>query len=242
MKDKGSSDPFKDDIRTEHESFGTIRLSRCSGQHQLFGSAVDHHSFITLTICEATHIRSNLHYDRISAGKELIEVALSQVQLSEMLFNMNAGEGTPCTLMRRVVDNKYVSMKPPPATTKQEAYEEEFKKELKDLCGHMKELVAAARSLEAKPTATKGDRKELTAKAEKALQDLECNMPFIIKMFNEKVEKVVTEAKGEIEAYAGHIVQQTGLKALAEGHGMPQQGALPEPKNESETEGRKLGG
>jgi hypothetical protein len=223
------SDPFKDDVKTKHESFGVVQLSRVSGNHTLFGSSVDHHAFITLTICEAEHVRSSLHYDRITAGKELIQIAMSQVQLSEMLFNMNCGEGTPCTLQRVVVDGEYKSMEPPPPMTKQSAYQEEFAKKLKDLAGSMREVVAAAKALEAKATASKGERHELSHKAEMALQEFECNLPFIGKMFDEKVEKVVTEAKGEIEAYAGHVVQQTGLKALTEGHGMPSKGVLPDP-------------
>lgn len=221
-----------DDKITKHESFGLVRLSRVSGKTILFGSSVDHHSYYDLTVFRAAHCRSVLHYDRVSAEEEILRISMSAVQLSEMLFNMNVGDGTPCTLTRVPVGGKYVSMKPPPSTTKQAEYEEEFKKEIGDLCSDLRALVSEAKAVEAKATATKGDRKALVAKAEKALQDLECNLPFILKMFNEKVEKVVGEAKGEIEAYQSHLIQATGLKAL--GAGQPNSGPLALPKGENE--------
>jgi len=204
------------DKKFEHPSFGVVGLSRVSGNATLFGSSVRHQHFISLTIKNAALIRS-LHHDRISAAgrDEIIRVSMSAVQLGEMLTNMNVGEGTPCTIERMMMGGKYAEVEDPPSvvSTKQ-TYEEEFKEEAKQIAVNLREALKSARELEAKPTTTKTERKDLTHKLEMVLQEIEANMPFLVKQFNEKIEKVVGEAKGEIEAFHSHVIHQTGLQAI----------------------------
>lgn len=215
--------------KTEHESFGMVGLSRTSGQATLFGSSVSHQQYITLTISTAHHVRTDLHEDRIRANKEIIQIAMSNVQLGDMLTNMNVGDGVPCTIQRMFIDGKYRSMEDCPNTTKGEEYVEEFAEKLKALTGMLHDIQAAADAMEQKPTVTKADRRELSSKIGLAIQDIESNMPFILSMFNEKVEQVISEAKGEIEAFRASRMMTAGMKALD--HGQPLAGQLAAPKD-----------
>ncbi len=40
------------------------------------------------------------------------------------------------------------------------------------------------------------------------------NIPYLAEQFAEQMDKTVTEAKAEVEAYVAGIVHQTGLEAL----------------------------
>jgi hypothetical protein len=200
-----------------HESYGVIELSRVtSSPVTLFGSSVKHQQFISLTISRANIIR-NLHEDKIYAGDELIRVSLSSVQLGELLTNMNVSSGVPCTLERIFDGVEYKSVpNPPDITTTQETYIDEFKHDVKEAVSNLKTLLKRVEELENKPSVTKTERREISASLAGIVTAIESNMPFILTQFNEKVEKVIGEAKGEIEAFQSELIRRAGLGALGD--------------------------
>jgi hypothetical protein len=214
---KGKRKKMDKEEKKNHESYGLIELSRVSGDATLFGSCVRHQHYISLTISRAEQVRS-LHEDRIYGRDELIRVSFSTVQLGELLTNMNVSGGVPCTLERIMDDKgKYKSIPPPPDTaTKQETYVEEFKRDAAAVTTELKALLKRMEELETKASVTKTERREISAGLTKAIMEIESNMPFILTQFNEKVEKVVGEAKGEIEAFQSEMLRRSGLEALGE--------------------------
>ncbi len=207
-----------DEKEIHHESFGVVRLNRTSGDASLFGSSIRHQNYITLTICKAYAARDDCHYDKIYSDKEIIQVAMSGIQLGDMLTNMNVHAGTPCTIQRMFIDDKYVSLESPPeSTSTKKTYVDEFKQKLRQVAASLKGLRAAAEALE-DGKSSKADRKALTGRIDKIETELVSNLPFIQEMFNENVEKVTQEAKGEVEAFQSALIQNLGVKALAYKH------------------------
>lgn len=205
-----------EDKEFNHPAFGVIQLSRVQGQAILFGSAVKHQHYISLTVSRASLTRSELHYDRIHSKEEILRVSLSAVQVGEMLTNMNVGSGVPCTIERMMVDGQYASIKPPPSVTATKtSYVEEFAQETKEIADKLNGLLATAKALEEKATVSKAERKALTMQIQMAIQKIQSDLPFVLTQFNEQIEKVVGDAKGEIEAYRASIVEQAGMAALA---------------------------
>ncbi len=192
---------IEEDKEIEHPSFGMIGLARTSGGAKLFGSSVDHHNYISLTISRAKLVRG-LHHDHYYSKEDLIEVALSPNQLSELLMNMNVGEGVPCTLHRILVDGVYQMVpQPDEVSSSTKTYVDEFKERMAKLAEQAASLISHARSVAEKPTANKTERRELTHELEMMVQELRNNMPFALESYIEQVEKVVTQAKSEIEAH-----------------------------------------
>src|SRR3546814_19922091 len=63
----------------------------------------------------------------------------------------------------------------------------------------------------------KGKTAALKARAAKAKQELESNLPYVAKQFGEHVESTVEKAKAEINAYMVTTLQRAGLEGIANG-------------------------
>jgi hypothetical protein len=207
----GESSYNKDETRFDHESFGLVRIGQVQGQTELFGSSVSHHNWIELTITRATKIR-NLHRDRFYGGKELITIALSHAQLAEVFCSMNNGSGVPCTIQD--IDNKMIPSAESSTISNKEVYLKEFEDDMKDVARYFNALEKKIAELIEKPTVSKAERKELADMVRMAKQNINSNMPFILKSFVEKTEDVVVEAKSEVEAFRATVINQMGIKAL----------------------------
>lgn len=86
---------------------------------------------------------------------------------------------------------------------------------------------AFAALVESGATVSKGRARELLGILDKVVMDLRDNAPFMVEQFQESAEKVVSQAKAEIEAFATHEVIAAGLERLAEQRGQVARAALP---------------
>jgi len=194
-----------------HPSYGLVGLTRTSGRLNLFGSSVDHLHYISLTIHRAKMVRS-MNNDHFYPTKEMMRISMSPLQLSELLINMNVGHGVPCTLARVIGENgRYESVTPPPSSVQSttETYTSEFKQRMADLVQDAESLVAEADAMAEKTSASKRERREVVSKLSGVIQEIRSNLPFVLDMYVEQVEKVVTQAKAEIESYQ-HMMQLSG--------------------------------
>src|SRR5690625_7948504 len=72
---------------------------------------------------------------------------------------------------------------------------------MKEIGNKLKQLTEEAEDiLENKKTVNKGDRNQILGQIKSLHQEVNSNIPFFFTMFNEQMDKTVTEAKGEIEA------------------------------------------
>jgi hypothetical protein len=205
---------FDDRTEERHPAYGLVSFSRVSGgSGKLFGSSVDNLNFIRLRVCRAVRYHDLSHDWYSSAGgRDLIEVDLSAAQFATLLTTMNVGEGTPCTI--RYLDGKKVDDLPP---EKMEAHriQDGFKEQMQEMT---KELDAQRTQLNAildKKNVNMGDREQIRSAVDRIFMEIKQNIPFVLEQFNESAEKIVTQAKTEVDAFVTTMVHRTGLEALA---------------------------
>lgn len=110
----------------KHESYGMVSINRTSsGGTYLFGSIMNHHSFITLTIKHAK-VRRHLAQDWYSADSlPIVEIELSHTQFAELITSPGIGDGVPCTI--RGLNGKLLKECPAPEAMNSK-YAEDLKK------------------------------------------------------------------------------------------------------------------
>jgi len=200
------------EVTETHPAFGMISLCRttCSPPTVLFGSAVKHGSFISLTIKEAQRCSSQSH-DWYFGRRELIRVTISGTQLGDMLSSMNVGDGVPCTIERFNGEGR---PKIEEFSTVQAEAQAQMSEQLDRLFDKSKAALEKARSIVERGAPKKADKEELLSLLTQLSHGIGGNIKFAGKCFDEKVEKMVTQAKGEVEAFISNKIQSAGLQAL----------------------------
>jgi len=199
-------DNLSDAIET-HPAFAQIGASRVTGGHRLYGSDFMHHSAVRITI-RGSKLMRGLSRDWHAAEQEYIEVSLSESQWAEFVSTLNSGMGTPCTLEFLRGTGEIPDIE---GTTDRIAqFAGEVKKDVQRSLGNLDKLLAQLDETKV----GKAAKEELVSLAKLARQDIESNLPFVAKSFDEHMEQTVQRAKTEINAYANHVVHRTGLAAL----------------------------
>ena len=84
--------------KSRHPAYGFIRMSRVNGgSGRLFMSPLRHENRISITIGEAEQVRS-LSTDAHYAGRQIIEVQMSEAQFAQFITNSMNHAGAPCTI------------------------------------------------------------------------------------------------------------------------------------------------
>lgn len=196
---------LSDSIET-HPAYGQILANHVSGSTWLYGSDFRHNNYMHITIFKS-ELHRGLSNDRHYGIKELIEVSLSEAQWAAFLSRPNHGCGTPCTLNHiqgemvpqiPFINNRKVQYKNEAIDAVKEA-----QKSLKEL----KEMVANLK-------VSGKQREELRKKVEMAERDVASSVDFVAEEFGEFIEVQVERGKMEIEAYAAHVINRTGLEVL----------------------------
>lgn len=207
---------FDDEKRVSHESFGYIRASRVSGQTRLFDSGLQHQHYITITIGQADQIRS-FHQSHVYGKNELMQIAMTEAQFAQFITSMNVGSGAPCTLQR--MNGKRVAEPPADINTK-ETYEAEVKEKCAKIAKSLDKAMTDAQALVKKGKAGKGELEAVLGALRQAHQDVALNFPFMQQMMAENLEKLVQQAKADINAHAVMMSQRIAFGG-GEGGGMP---------------------
>lgn len=189
---------------------GVVRLSRISiggGGMDLFGSKIPVNTAISLEISEAEEGKSFGSASIHGKFRPLIEVTLTPNQFSEMLTTMNVGAGVPCTL--RHVEGKEVE--PFEKTTNARKISEAF---LKEILGELDEKIVAIQKTAGSLKIPKKAKEDLEHQIDVLRHHFSSNIPFVDKVFKEEMDKVVVEAKADVDALVTHTVTQLGLESL----------------------------
>lgn len=197
----------------KHPAFGQIIFNRTNGSANFYGSELEQHNYITMEI-HSSEIQRELTQDRYYAyGIPLIKIRLSSGQFAEMITNMNCGSGVPCTIER--LDGKKVEELPKQESRK-EFVHRKFEDRMKMFADKIREQQNQAKELVKKKTLSKDDMHQLQMHLNWLTQEVEGNIPFFAKCFQETMDEVVFEAKTEIENAIMHKVTTMGLNALHE--------------------------
>jgi len=202
-----------------HPSYGLARFSRhnSSGGRPLFGSSINHSNTISLHICRSDHDRG-LSNDWYHAKQELIEIEMSQTQFAELITSMNMGSGIPVTI--RHINLEQISE--PPYKSKVEIFNDEFKAKMHNMGVDIEKASATALDLlKNKSTLNNGDRELILSSITRLMMNVKQNIPFVAVQFSEQMDKTISEAKGEIEAFVEHKIRSAGLEAIGASGNFP---------------------
>ena len=192
-----------------HESFGMVQFSRNTGtNHKLYGSSITHSNTITLSVSGGS-VKRDLYREWYMPEKQIVEIELSETQFAELITSMNMGSGVPCTILR----HEGKRMENPPFENQRMLFENEFKEKVKEVGIDLEALSSELEKLVEKK-ASKTEFKALISKISKVSQEVNSNLPFVQKSFNEAMDKTVSEAKGEVEAFVLNKVTSLGIKSL----------------------------
>lgn len=196
---------------SEHPSYAVARFSRINGGHRaLFGSSIQNHQTITLTVSRASHHRS-LGNDQYFGKSEVIEVEMSETQFSQLITSFNMGSGVPVTI-KRLKGEMYPN---PPFQAKADLFVSEFKKRLHNYSIEVKSIIEKTTDiLKNKNNIGKGDRETMLKELETLTTELASSIPFYHEQFMEATEQTLLEAMTEMESIANRIIQDRGMEAL----------------------------
>jgi hypothetical protein len=196
-----------------HPSFGQILFSRVSGHANFYGSELEQDHYIQLTVKRSEIIR-DLTMDKYYSGlTPVIKLRISSGQFAELITSMNRGEGVCCTIEQ--VEGKKVAELPTQESRK-EFIHRTFQDRMKEFGDKLRDRQSKAAELVKKKTLSKEDQHDLNLHLEWLTQEIESNIPFFAKQFQETVDQVVFEAKTEVENAIQHKVNMLGLEALHE--------------------------
>jgi hypothetical protein len=205
----------KESKKYTHPAYGKVSLSRCTGGSvQLFGSHVKHDNFIKLQIMTAER-SSEGNYEFIFGKKTLTEVWISGTQLGDLLSSMNCGDGVPCTIRKRETDYDipFIKDDQTPISESRKAMQDR----INEVTAAARDMVIKSQELLKQKTVNKSELKELDSYLYKIKQELDSNLGFVAKCFDEKMEKTITHAKGEVDAFVSNVIASAGLEAIAQG-------------------------
>lgn len=177
-----------------HPAFATVRTSRVTGLHSLFGSEIQHEHVIELTISTATRKR-DLNHDSVHSGEEIITVAMSAAQWGEAINSTGNYRGTCATITRR--DRRLVPAIP---------YRPRIRHNVDEVRNSTREALRKIReAAEELSTAIEGKAgiralREKMSRLIRTVDNAPTNAEFAVTSMQEAMEHIVTAASIEIEA------------------------------------------
>lgn len=199
--------------KDSHPSYALLSFSRVSRGKDapLFGSSIQHSNTIRMKVKPAK-IERGLSTDwYLEDGMDYLEVEMSYSQFAEAISSMNMGSGVPVTL--RYLNGKQIP--DPSFTNKRLQFEDEVKERMDRIASKLSKLTDESEDiLKNKKSVNKGDRELILNQISSLRQEIRSNLPFVMSMFNEQMDKTVMEAKGEIEAFTQNKVHSLGIEKL----------------------------
>ena len=189
--------------KESHSSYGTIKFTRVQGASQtLFGSSVSHQHSIMIEINAASRYRS-LSNDHILDEGQILTAYMTNAQFADAMTGINRGGGTPITI--KFIKGDTEIRPEPPLENKREEFVRDHKESLEETITQIEELINHPRL----PVAAR-------RKAEQIKKGMINSMPFLADQFERQMERSITEAKSEIEAFALHREQSMGRAGLVD--------------------------
>jgi len=196
-----------------HPSFGQVVIGRRTSNivNTLYGSLTGTSNIIYLEISTSEKISDN-YDERYFCRDRIIEVEMTPAQFSEMITSINNGSGTPVTissLMGRHIARPEIDLIGTRIEQQVSITFKNYKTKISATFKRMEELLNQ-KSLK------QSEIKELKILYSQLLQDINSNLPFLMSVINENVDKSVSQAKIEIDAFRTSIINQLGIAKLEE--------------------------
>ncbi len=192
-----------------HPSFGQISFSRCNGTANFYGSELQQDHYINMELHES-EITRELSREWYFAKKLLARVRMSSNQFSEMITSLNVGSGVCCTI--EYLNGRIEPL--PQVESRKEFVHRKFKDRMNEFATTIRASQLKAKDIVKKKTLSKQDIHDLTMHIEYLTTEIENNIPFFAKCFQENMDEVVQEAKSEVENAIMHKINTLGLQEL----------------------------
>lgn len=187
---------FDKENEERHESYGSISACRFNGGSEAFyGSKIPHDRGIELCI-KRGYARRELNKTWFFEDEELISVRMTEMQFAELITGLNSTR-VPCTLVH--VNGE--RMENPPMKNERQTFTEEFDEHFQDVLNQVANVKTRLVEMFEKKSLNKADKQELLRMVDKLAMNVDANTPFIKKSFEESMDKVVQEAKVDIQTY-----------------------------------------
>jgi len=197
----------------KHESFGQLSFSRiqCNPPQKFYGSELDQNHYIQMTLQES-EVDRDLSKDWYHAGgKILARLRMSSGQFAELITSLNQGSGVPVTV--EMIDGAR-KQELPQQESRKEFVHRKFEDRMKEFADKIRSRQSSAKELVKKKTLSKQDVLDLSRHIEWLTAEVEKNIPFFAKCFQETMDEVVFEAKTEVENAIQHKISVLGLEEL----------------------------
>jgi hypothetical protein len=139
---------------------------------------------------------------------------MSPSQFAEAITSLNIGDGIPVTISMINENGKLKRIPPPPFKDERDIYDREFKEDVKNVMKDTSDLITEVKNMASEKTISKKALNVVIKKLEQIQRNIESNMPFVAKSFNEFLGKAVSSAKIEFDSFVDNKITQTGLQAL----------------------------
>ena len=198
----------------KNPAYGMLAFHRVTGgDPNLFGSSVSHNQKIMLTLKEGS-ISRELNNDWYSGHKTLFEVEMSYTQFAELISAMNVGDGIPVTIRYTSEKGRIDGID---IVDKRAQFLDEFKDKNLESSKTAKELIEKVSNIFAEKRPIKAaERKEILTMLNSLYNDVNSHNDFMLNQFNESIEHISTEAKGEVEAFVENKMTSIALAAIKE--------------------------
>jgi len=189
-----------------HESYGMISISKFNGNgNSFFGSDVEHEGGVSITISKAT-VERDLCREWYHPVDDIIQVDMSPNQYVDAITSGMNTSGVPCTIRRiagKVVErDNYISDKKELFSTEMTETQQEFISKIDNIT----ELLKSGNGAKVK--------KEALYELDVLKNHLSSNTNFVLKQFNEAMDKTVLEAKQSISSYIDNKVHTLGIEGM----------------------------
>lgn len=179
-----------------HESFGQILFCRSNGNNtNFYGSELPQDHYITMEV-HHSEIQRELTQDRYYNKGQILRIRMSSGQFAEMLTSMNCGSGVPCTIER--IEGKKIAELPMQESRK-EFVHRKFEDRMKMFGDTIRERQNKAKELVKKKTLSKDDMHKLQMHLEWLTNEVEKNIPFFAKCFQELWMKLCLKQKQKLK-------------------------------------------
>ena len=201
----------KEEKEFKHPSFGMLGFSRVNGNSgYLFGTNVQPDNYIEMRLYTGRMKRDDIE-DNFYPDNNILTVKMSPVQFSELITSMNYACGVPCTITsfngKKVEQAKNIE-------NRKTFSARSFNDKMSKFAASINKNMTTAEKLIAKKNLSKKDQEELRMMLYGIQKELTSNIPFFRQMFQEEMDKIVVDAKAEIDAAMQHAVTKAGIKAL----------------------------
>ena len=151
------------------------------------------------------------HY--YNTGIPIVKIRMTSGQFAELITSMNYGSGVCCTIERQGA-TKIDDL--PIQESRKEFVHRKFEERMKVFADEIRDKQIKAKELVKKKTLSKEDMRQLQIHLEWLTGEVERNIPFLAKCFQDNMDEVVLEAKTEVENAIQHKINVLGLAALHE--------------------------